>query len=29
MLYYDRIDVSKVINVNKTNEPKECNISHY
>ena len=23
MLYYDRIDVSKIIDVNKTNESKE------
>ena len=29
MLYYDRIDVSIVIDVNKTNEPKECDICHY
>ena len=26
MLYYDRIDVSKEIDVNKTRESKECNI---
>ena len=24
MLYYDRIDVSKGINVNKTSDSKEC-----
>ena len=29
MLYYDRIDVSKRIDVNKTDESKECNISYY
>ena len=29
MLYYDRIDVSKGIDVNKTNESKECDICHY
>ena len=26
MLYYDRIDVSEGIDVNKTSEAKECNI---
>ena len=29
MLYYDRIDVSEGIDVNKTNESKECVICHY
>ena len=29
MLYYDRIDVSKGIDVNKTNKSKECDICHY
>ena len=29
MLHYDRIDVSKGIDVNKTRESKECNICHY
>ena len=29
MLYYDRIDVAKGIDVNKTSESKECNICHY
>ena len=29
MLYYDRIEVSKGIGVNKTSESKECNIFHY
>ena len=29
MLYFDRIDVSKVIGVNKTSESKECHICHY
>ena len=29
MLYYDRIDVSKGIDVNKTSKSKECNIFHY
>ena len=29
MLYYDRIDVSEGINVNKTSESNECNIFHY
>ena len=28
MLYYDRIDVSEGIDVNKTNESKECDICH-
>ena len=29
MLYYDRIDVSEGIDVNKTIESKECDICHY
>ena len=29
MLYHDRIDVSKGIDVNKTNKSKECDICHY
>ena len=29
MLYYDRIDVSEVIDANKTSESKECDICHY
>ena len=29
MLYYDRIDVSEGIDVNKTSASKECNICHY
>ena len=29
MLYYDRIDISKGIDVNKTSESKECVICHY
>ena len=29
MLYYDRIDVSEGIDVNKTSESKECNICYY
>ena len=29
MLYYDRIDVSEGININKTNTSKECAICHY
>ena len=29
MLYYDRIDVSERINVNKTGESKECDICFY
>ena len=29
MLYYDRIDASEGINVNKTSAPKECDICHY
>ena len=29
MLYFDRIDVSKGINVNETSESKECDICCY
>ena len=29
MLYYNRIDVSEGIDVNKTNESKACDICHY
>ena len=29
MLYFDRIDVSEGIDVNKTSASKECNICHY
>ena len=29
MLYYDRIDVSEGVDVNKRNESKECDIYHY
>ena len=29
MLYFDRIDVSEGIDVNKISESKECNICHY
>ena len=29
MLYYDRIDISEGIDVNKASESKECNICHY
>ena len=29
MVYHDRIDVSKGIDVNKTNKSKECDICHY
>ena len=29
MLYYDRIDVSEGIDINKTSESKECDICHY
>ena len=29
MLYYDRIDVSEEIDVNKTSASKECDIYHY
>ena len=29
MLYYDRIDVSKGIDFNKTSESKKCHNCHY
>ena len=29
MLYYDKIDVSERIDINKTSELKECDICHY
>ena len=29
MWYYDRIDVSEGIDVNKTRESKECNVCRY
>ena len=29
MLYYDRIDVSERIDINKTSASKECRIFHY
>ena len=29
MLEYDRIDISKAIDINKTNLSKECDICHY
>ena len=29
MLEYDRVDISEVIDVNKTNLPKECDIWHH
>ena len=29
MLYYNRIDISEGINVNKTRASKECVICHY
>ena len=29
MLYYNRIDVSQGIDINKTNPSKECDIYHY
>ena len=29
MLYYDRIDVSEGIDINKTRKSKECDIFHY
>ena len=29
MLYFDQIDLSEGIDVNKTIESKECNICHY
>ena len=29
MLYYDRIDISEGIGINKTSTSKECDISYY
>ena len=29
MLYFNRIDVSKIIYINKTSESKECDICHF
>ena len=29
MLYYDRIDISEVIDISKINSSKECDIFHY
>ena len=29
MLYFDRIDISEGIDVNKTTASKECDICHY
>ena len=29
MLYYDRIDISEGIDVNKISAPRECDICHY
>ena len=29
MLYYDRIDISEIINPTKSNRSKECMICHY
>ena len=29
MLYFERIDISDGIDVNKTNASKECDIFHY
>ena len=29
MVYFDRIDVSRGIDVNKTNKSKKCDICHY
>ena len=29
MLYYDRIDVSEGIDINKTSSLKKCDICHY
>ena len=29
MLEYDRLDISEVIDINKTNKSKECKICHY
>ena len=29
MLKYDRVDISEVIDINKTNASKKCDICHY
>ena len=29
MIYYDRIDVSEGIDINKTSKSKECDVCHY
>ena len=29
MLYYDRINISEEVDVNKTSESKECDLCHY
>ena len=29
MLYYDRIDISEGIDINKTSASKECDVCHY
>ena len=29
MLYFDRIDVSEGIDINKTNASKKCDVCHY
>ena len=29
MLEYDRIDISEIIDLNKTNKSKECMLCHY
>ena len=29
MLYFDRVDISEGIDVNKTSKSKECDIFHY
>ena len=29
MLYFDRVDVSERIDVNKTSSSKECDVCHY
>ena len=29
ILYYDKIDVSEGVDVNKTSKSKECDICHY
>ena len=29
MLYYDRIDLSEEVDIDKTNSSKDCDICHY